>query len=153
MDWPILLQIVTLLTVAFSSAFTGWIALKQAELRANVARVDTKTDVMVTQSAKTEQKMDTLSTQINGHVAKLVESQIAVGKLAGIAQEQARVHEQNKLQVIEHADAARVLTTDAQQVAAKVIADAETLAGQKVILAQDVARLLMAAAVPEKPEK
>lgn len=138
MDWPVLLQIVTLLTGALTAAFTAWIALRQQEVRLRVDELRYKTDSIYSQAEdqsirlnRQGQKMDVMATTINGHLAKLVESQLDVGRLKGIQEEQVRMKEKTQLALAEKEEAD-----------ARAIAVAEKLAVDKIALAREVAQKL-----------
>lgn len=138
-DWFNLAQkIVTLLT----PFFLAWLALQYARLNKNVDK----------QSVQQATKMDSISKTINGHMTALGEAKIAVGRLAGIAEEQARALRATNLALTNQADSARTLNTSARTLQEQVAAAAEVLAERKRALAQDVARDPVAAEKPE-PEK
>jgi hypothetical protein len=143
MDWTILLQIITLLAVAGGGAFTAWLNLKNAEINAKVEsmqkkaetllaqnqRQDEKTDTVITQNAKQEQKIDQMVT-INAHLAEFVNAQIAVGRLLGIAEEQARRLEEQRRVAQATAEAAQLLVAQAKTAADVVKGEAREVANE-----------------------
>lgn len=126
-DWfKLAQQIVSLLT----PFFLAWLALQYAKLNKSVDK----------QGLQQSTKMDDISKTINGHMTALGEAKIAVGRLAGIAEEQARALRATNLALTNQADAARTLVTNARTLQEQVVTAAEVLAERKRALAQGVDR-------------
>jgi len=117
MDWAVLLQIVTLVTVSLSTAFSAWLAYKHAELKSRLEAVTVRTDTVISQNMKQTDKLQRMEVTIDGHLAQLIEAKVAEGKLVGIAEEQARMIEKNSVAKQAHAEAARIV--EARDVAKK----------------------------------